>query len=221
MEESIEEAAEGHSITDTSDDGEERTAAEILTDMENAWMNEKFSPEILPHKSAHVDCLLHHIAYMDENLNKLPKGDLRLTIHKMEIDRIRYLIASYLRIRLEKIERNVIEILKREGQRGESTRYLTDGELKYANEYAVNMETLFKTLVLQHVPQNFQELEADKLSIKPNMNTHVFLRANKTIEGIIIPGAVDEEVDFVEGSQHIIQYTAVADLVKDGSVQLI
>ncbi|XP_015110048.1 DNA replication complex GINS protein SLD5 [Diachasma alloeum] len=221
MEESMEEPVEEHSITDTSDDGEERTAGEILIDMENAWMNEKFSPEILPHKSNHVDCLLHHIAYMDENLKKLPKGDLRLTIHKMEIDRIRYLISSYLRIRLEKIERNVIEILKSDGQRGESIRYLTDGELKYANEYAVNMETLFKSLVLQHVPQNFQELEVDKLSIKPNMNTHVFLRANKTIEGIIIPGAVDEEVDFVEGSQHIIQYAAVADLVKDCSVQLI
>ncbi|XP_011312642.1 DNA replication complex GINS protein SLD5 [Fopius arisanus] len=214
-------AVEDLSLTDTSDDGEERTAAELLTDMENAWINEKFAPEILPHKSNHVDCLLHHITYMDENLKRLPRGDLRLTIHKMEIDRIRYLISSYLRIRLEKIERNVIEILKSEGQRNAASRYLTDNELKYANEYAVNMETLFKSLVLQHVPQNFQELEVDKLSIKPQMNAHVFLRANRTIEGIIIPGTVDEELDFVQGSQHIIQYTAVADLVKNGSVQLI
>lgn len=217
----MEEPVEDDSITDTSDDGEERTAADLLVDMEAAWMNEKFAPEILPHKSNHVDCLLHHITYMDENLKKLPKGDLRLTIHKMEMDRIRYLISSYLRTRLDKIERNVIEILKSEGEKDESTRYLTDGELKYANEYAVNMETLFKSLVLEHVPANFRELEVDKLSIKPNMHTHVFLRANKTIEGVIIPGAIDEEVDFVEGSQHIIQYTAVTNLVKDGSVQLI
>uniref|UniRef100_A0A6V7HNT6 DNA replication complex GINS protein SLD5 n=1 Tax=Bracon brevicornis TaxID=1563983 RepID=A0A6V7HNT6_9HYME len=204
-----------------SDGDEEKTAAELLTDLEKAWLNEKFAPEILPHKSNHVDCLLHHISYMEENLRRLPKGDLRLSIHRMEIDRIRYLVSSYLRMRLEKIERHVIDILQRESEKSEDERYLTEAEYKFATEYAVNMETLFRSLVLQHLPPNQQGLEADKLAIRPNMSAHVFLRANKKINGVLIPGTVDEEVDFLEGSQHIIQYTAVADLVKEGAVQLI
>lgn len=215
MEENIE------SLLDDGDGAGELTAQTALQEIENAWMNERFAPEILPHQSDLVDCMLQQIAHMEENVKRLDKNDLRALVHRMELDRIRYVISSYLRTRLEKIERHTIHILSEEDGRSAEATYLTPGELRFAKEHLANLETLFKTIALQHMPPNFQRFEVNKFAIKPNLQAHVFLRANRRVTGIVLPGVLNEEIDFEEGSQHIIQYSAVAHLVKSGIVQLI
>jgi len=205
------------------DNGEaELTAQTALQEIENAWMNETFAPEILPHQSDLVDCMLQQIAHMEENVKRLDKNDLRALVHRMELDRIRYVISSYLRTRLEKIERYTIHILSEEENRNpDEEPYLTPDELRFAKEYLANLETLFKTVALQHMPSNFQQFEVNKFTVKPNVQAHVFLRANQRVTGVVVPGTLNEEIDFEEGSQHIIQYSAIAHLVKSGAVQLI
>lgn len=203
------------------DDEQELTAQSALLAIEEAWLNEKFAPEILPHQSDLVDCMLQQITHMEENMKRLAKGDLRLMIHRMELDRIKFVISSYLRARLEKIEKYTLHILSQEANRSAAECYLTSAELQFAKEYLASIETLYRTIALQHMPGNFQAFEVNKLTVKPNTQAHVFLRANTKINGIILPGSLDEEIDFEPGSQHIIQYNAVADLVKNGSVQLI
>ncbi|XP_012278801.1 DNA replication complex GINS protein SLD5 [Orussus abietinus] len=204
------------------DSGDETlTSQEALREMEAAWLNEKFAPEILPHQSDLVDCMLQQISHMEENIKKLDKSDLRVIIHRMELDRIRYLVCNYLRIRLEKIERYVIHILSQEARRSSEDGYLNSRELRMAKEYLSHLETLFRGVALQHMPANFQEFTVKDLTVMPNMHSHVFLRAAKNISGIILTEAMDEEINFEEGSQHIIRYGAVADLVKNRDVQLI
>ena len=200
---------------------EELTAQSALLAIEEAWLNEKFAPEILPHQSDLVDCMLQQIAHMEENVRRLEKGDIRLMIHRMELDRIKFVISCYLRARLEKIELYAIHILSQEANRSPDECYLTAAELQYAKEFLSGMETLFRTIALQHMPGNFQAFEVNKVTVKPNMNAHVFLRANSRVSGIMLPGSMDEEIDLEPGSQHIIQYSAIADLVKNGTVQLI
>lgn len=217
----MDESLEDNLLDDGNGVGGELTAQTALQEIENAWMNERFAPEILPHQFDLVDCMLQQIAHMEENVKRLDRDDLRVLVHRMEIDRIRYVISSYLRTRLEKIERYAIHILSEEANRGPDETYLTVGELRFAKDYLANMETLFKTVALQHMPPNFQRFEVNKFAIKPNMQAHVFLRANRRVTGIVLPGTLNEEIDFEEGSQHIIQYSVVAHLVKSGVVQLI
>ncbi|CAK9807526.1 DNA replication complex GINS protein SLD5 [Anthophora quadrimaculata] len=185
-------------LTEEDDQEEEElTAQSALVAIEEAWLNEKFAPEILPHQSDLVDCMLQQIAHMEENMK------------------------SYLRARLEKIERYTIHILSQEANRSSNKSYLTAAELRFAKEFLSSTETLFRTVALQHMPGNFQAFEVNKLTVKPNMQAYVFLRANNKVNGIVLPGSVDEEIDFEPGSQHIIQYSAVADLVKTAAVRLI
>lgn len=209
----------------TTEDGEqeeeELTAQSALLAIEKAWLNEKFAPEILPHESDLVDCMLQQITHMEQNMKRLDKGDLRLMIHRMEIDRIKFVVSSYLRTRLEKIEKYTIHILSQELNRSSEECYLTAAELQFAKEFLANIEALFKTIALQHMPGNFQVFEVNKFTVKPNMQAYVFLRTNIRVNGIILPGSMDEEIDLEPGSQHIIQYSAIADLVKSGAVQLI
>ncbi|XP_034193725.2 DNA replication complex GINS protein SLD5 [Osmia lignaria lignaria] len=216
--------SESKSMTNTEDDEfeeKEFTAQGVLLAIEKAWLNEKFAPEILPHQSELVDCMLQQITHMEENMKRLEKGDLRLMIHMMELDRIRFLVSSYLRTRLEKIEKYVIHILSQEADRSLEDCYLTSAELQFAKDYLASIETLFKATALNHMPGNFQGFEKEQLIVKPNMHAYIFLQANDRINGVVLPGSLDEEINFEPGSAHIVPYKAVADLVKSGAVQLI
>ncbi|XP_050484509.1 DNA replication complex GINS protein SLD5 isoform X2 [Bombus huntii] len=179
---------------DSDQEEEELTAQSVLLAIEEAWLNEKFAPEILPHRSDLIECMLQQITHMEENMK---------------------------RARLEKIEKYTIHILSQEANRSSEDCYLSVAELQFAKEFLASIETLFKTVALQHMPGNFQTFEVDTLAVKPNMQAYVFLRANDRINGILLPGSMDEEIDLEPGSQHIIQYSAVADLVKTGAVKLI
>lgn len=192
--------------------------------LENAWINEKFAPELLPHKENLVRFMMQCVSDMEEKLKNLEKGDIRLTIHTMELNRIRFLISSYLRTRLKKIENHVIQILKEQRanvSRGYKDFSLTESELKFAKDYFMNFETLFQTVALQHMPEKFRVFDYEKLSFDSNLQSQVFLIANKEINGIVIPETMDEPVTFEEGSQHIIQYGVISKFIKDGAVQLI
>ncbi|CAG9575823.1 unnamed protein product [Danaus chrysippus] len=208
-----------------SEEEEEITAETVLKTLQIAWQNERLAPEILPHRNDMVECMLGQIQHMERNINKLPKTDLRASIHQMELNRIKYIICNYLKTRLDKIEKYCISIVNDEKQRIESgSNYLTVSEFRYAQEYLLNMENHLKSTVLNHVPGNMQSFEMNKMAIYPNLQSHIFLKANDTINGIILEdllGDHDEEIDLEEGSQHILQYKPVAELVKNGKVQLV
>ncbi|XP_013195017.1 DNA replication complex GINS protein SLD5 [Amyelois transitella] len=208
-----------------SDEEEEITADTVLKTLQSAWQNERLAPEILPHRNDMVECMLGQIQHMERNINKLPKTDLRASIHKMELSRIKFIICNYLRTRISKIEKYCIPILNEEKQRIESgTNYLTPSEFNYAQEYLLNMENHLKTVILDKVPNNMQSFEMNKMAVHPNLQTHVFLRANESVAGVVLEdifGDQDEEIDLEAGSQHILQYKPISDLVKNGKVQLI
>lgn len=123
---------------DEIDDTQEQlTAPQIIETMEEAWINEKFAPEILPHKYEAVELLLGQIQYFQEKLEDLDDRDFQKNIRQMEIDRLRYLVSSYLRKRLEKIETFAVTVVKEEEKRLERNEdpYLTPAELQFAKNY--------------------------------------------------------------------------------------
>lgn len=127
-----------------SDENEEQlelTPAEVIQIIEEAWVNEKFAPEILPHKAEIVDCLLEQIQFMEENLKNLSTTDFRKSIHQLEVDRLRFLVSSYLRTRIEKIETYVTHILQQEQQRNQRDEelYLSEQELQFAKDFSKSM----------------------------------------------------------------------------------
>lgn len=47
--------------------------------------------------------LLIFSSQQEENLQRVKKGDMKASVHRMEIDRIRFVLSSYLRARLQKV----------------------------------------------------------------------------------------------------------------------
>ncbi|KAK4879097.1 hypothetical protein RN001_007243 [Aquatica leii] len=198
------------------------TAAQVIQIMEEAWSNEKFAPEILPHKYEIVECILGQISHVEENLSNLINDDLRRSIHQMELDRLRYLVSSYLRTRLEKIEAFVCCILKEEDERASRNKlsYLSPSELEFAKAYRDGLD--------QHFTDTLKLLPAEILNnkiwqneiITPNLDAFVFAKAKSQIEGVMIER--DEEfVDLEKGSQVIISYSNISNLITNDKVSLI
>ncbi|KAG8249201.1 DNA replication complex GINS protein SLD5 [Homalodisca vitripennis] len=209
-------------LDETLSDEEMMTAAGVLKSLEEAWLNEKLSPEILPHKIEQVDCMMEQIHHMEENLKKLDKNDFRVGLHKLELDRIRYLITSYLRTRIDKIETFTLKILEDEQLREPSERYLSQGEMAFAKEYISNMNTHFKSL-FAGMPESLQDLHTNQIMIKPNLESHLFVKAKGSVQGVIVDDGEnrEEEVSLDENSQHILPYNAISEFVKNGKVQLL
>ncbi|XP_043222552.1 DNA replication complex GINS protein SLD5-like isoform X2 [Amphibalanus amphitrite] len=124
-------ALDDEDIIDGSDEEQEDiTPADILHKLKQSWIDETRCPELLEYDGDVVDCMLDQIHQMEANLRRVSKTDFKISIHKMEVDRIRYMIASYLRCRLQKIELYHRYLLSNEEQR----RRLSPAELKFATE---------------------------------------------------------------------------------------
>ncbi|XP_060712397.1 DNA replication complex GINS protein SLD5 [Hemiscyllium ocellatum] len=202
------------------------TPAELIGKLEEAWLNEKFSPDLLEHKAEIVECVMEQLDHMEQNLQRARKGDLKVTIHRMETERIRYVLSSYLRSRLQKIEKFFPHILEKEKSRLEAEPgYLSPQEYTFAKEYAANCETYLKGLALKHMPPNLQALDISKAVPRPNLDSFVFLRVKERQENILVEPETEDQreytVDLEEGTQHLMRYKTIAPLVASGAVQLI
>lgn len=198
------------------------TAAEVYRQLEQAWMNEKLSPELLPAMSEIVECMMEQVREMEENIRRVKKGDFVASLHQLEVERMRYLLASYLRTRLAKIEKFVFDLLAEEDGRGadEPSRLSTE-ELAYAREYCKNVESLMGSLALQHMPSNLQTLNKEKVAVRPNMDSYVFLKVRRRCEGVLVDEEDEEAADLEEGSQHLMRYRPIAALIANNSISLI
>ncbi len=208
----------------------ELTANEVIQSLEKAWQNELFAPELLEPQIEVVNCLLDQIKQTEENLEQLDKGHFGIPLYKMELDRIRFLIASYLRLRLQKIQTHVHFLLK-SGEDDISAR-LTPEEATFAKSFKGNMDGLFNTLALKHMPSKsadfsfFGENSRSKGEApKPNLNSAVFVKAVEDVYGVLIEDEAGrgrtEEYDMEKDSQHILRYKSVSHLVQSGALRLV
>ncbi|KAL3280370.1 hypothetical protein HHI36_017859 [Cryptolaemus montrouzieri] len=195
--------------------------ATLVKIIEEAWLNEKFSPEILPNKQEYVDLLLGQLAAMDDNLENASDRDIKKGVHQLEVDRLKFLVCSYLRTRLEKIETYIEHILKQENERIEKGEemYLTDAEFNFANNFKEGVDKHFDNLMGIHPTM---PISWKNQIVQPNINSFVFAKSKADIESILIDEGNDDETVYVnKDSQIIISYNSVSNLVKNGDVQLI
>jgi len=197
------------------------------------------APEILPSQTDMLELMVSQVAHMEEQMRDLDKNDFRAVVHSMELERVRYIMASYLRCRLQKIETYTQHILNQEASREPDDKRLSPEETKFAQEFAANVDEYFHKVATQYMP-NQQRGEAEQRIVTPNLMSHVFLKANVagnypfpsyleycslmmisiSVPAVIV-GVDDEEVDMAAGSQHIIPYQLVADLIQNNQAQLI
>jgi len=82
-----------------------------------------------------VEALREEMVMMEGNLRKLNPTDIRLSVHKMELKRLRYVLTSYLRIRILKIQENACFYWKRlEVMEPDDLPFMMKVELEFTRE---------------------------------------------------------------------------------------
>lgn len=152
-------------------------------------------------------------------MSQLDRNDFRSIAHRMELERIRYIIASYLRIRLAKIEKYGESILAEDEARDEDSKYLSESETVFARAYVENMNAHFNHILLRHIPESFHD-DPKKRMVKPNLMSTVFVRVNAASASVVI-NEEDEELEMRAGSQHVVPYKLISDLLQTNKLQLL
>lgn len=188
----------------------------VLENLENAWLNEKNSPEILKYEEEMIDLMFGQLEHMESNLQLVSANDFRRITHSMELERIRFIIASYLRCRLQKIEDFTQHILSEEEKRSDDQKRLSPSELSFAKSYYESSENHFQQLILRHLPPN--QDDTSRRIIRPNMMSNVFIRVVKQCGTIV--NTNDDEIVLSENSVHMLPYQLINEFVVKGDVQL-
>ncbi|GAB2247811.1 hypothetical protein Droror1_Dr00007693 [Drosera rotundifolia] len=193
---------------------EEDESLKLESDVEllkRAWQNEKGAPEILEYQSALVRRTSQQIHLMEDLIEELTKrGDdpLIVSIYQMDLDRTQFLLRSYLRIRLQKIEAAMLHVAKTD-----LWNRLSRQEHNFAQRCIEDMGSHMDESVLSKLPSGYQSnlkqsnaSDEDDMVPEPNLNTFVFCKRQNSIGAIPLDDSGDEIVDLVAGTHVCFSY---------------
>ncbi|KAK7381744.1 hypothetical protein VNO80_00291 [Phaseolus coccineus] len=220
-------AAEGASL----DDYDSLIATTDVELLKRAWRNEKAAPEILRFEFHLISRVKEQIQLMEETVEEKSSGGnnpLSVSLYQMDLDRTLFLLRSYLRIRIQKIEKYMFHILKTE----ELWNRLSKDEKDFARTCTSDLNQHLEETVLSKLPENYQSVlkqsvisEEDDMVPEPELDTFVLCRSKEYLTGIQLEdGPADDRSKLFEmepGVLHFICYKSIKALVESGKIDLL
>lgn len=209
----------------TNDDSNilETTDVELL---KKAWRNEKASPEILRFQSDLVQRAREQIQLLEGTMDDFEDNntdDLLVSIYQMDLDRALFLLRSYLRIRIFKIEKSIAHI-----SRTHLWDRLSDQERNFAKRCIAIMEKHLQQCVLSRLPNGYQSFFKQSVSSveddmipEPQLDTFVFCKSKGAVGAFQLDDIGDEIVDLVADDLYVLRYKSIKALVEGGRVDLV
>ncbi|KAL8930769.1 MAG: hypothetical protein Q9208_000310 [Pyrenodesmia sp. 3 TL-2023] len=189
-----------------------------LQDLTRAWVTERSAPELLQWPSD----LMAQIEVVEEQVGNIdPKTNFRLIIIQTELERFKFLVRSFLRTRIAKIDKHALYLLTNPAQ---SAR-LSPSELQYASSHQALLEAHYRSSFLSQFPASLQRLDdtAGGISMieQPDVEKAVFVRALRDVEEPIIVDGTDIDFEMRRGDVYVVRWSAVRDVVMNGDAELI
>lgn len=176
----------------------------------------ELSNDLLPYQAAVVDIIVEQITHMNNVLNthKNRWKPFSIEQHKIELERFSYLINTYLRTRIKKIEANapyLINLLRTNRERAD--KYLSSLEAKYLDRYSLSVDSYMKNII-SNMPDNMQRFKL--ASIKPRHKfEYAFVQGLE--EAAIVDG--ESEIRLEPDVCRILTVSTIIDLLEKGSRQ--
>ncbi|KAI3831124.1 hypothetical protein MKX03_017228 [Papaver bracteatum] len=199
------------------------TEVELL---KRAWRNEKASPEILQFQEDVVRNARVQIQNMEDTVEAYAgngQDALTVSLYQMDLDRTEFLLRSYLRTRLQKIEKYMIHI-----SQTELWNRLSRPEQEFAKRCKENMENHLKQSVLSRLPFGYQDFlkqsissEEDDMVPEPQLDTFVFCKSKGSVGSFQLDAVGDEVVDLIADDLYVLRYKSIKPLVETGQIDLV
>jgi GINS complex subunit 4 len=141
-------------------------------------------------------------------------------VHKMELERVKYTLKSYLRTRLFKIERFLLYLVEKD-----QAALLSEGEMAYAWTLYESKKAHFNQTFLAKLPSKLNPFETpsetvdDKLITKPNEQEFVFVRFLRDHERYMLN--IEIEVRIKAGQVYFLPYIAAREFCERGEAELL
>ncbi|XP_023752279.1 DNA replication complex GINS protein SLD5 [Lactuca sativa] len=201
------------------------TDADLL---KRSWRNEKASPEILQFESSLVQRSREQIQLMEETVEEfMNNGEdpLTVSLYQMDIDRTMFLLRSYLRIRLQKIEKFMFHIQKT----AELWTRLSRQEQKFAKRSIEDTKQHLDESVLSKLPDRYKShlkqsviSEEDDMVMEPKLDAFVICRSRKFLGGLPVDDSGEENpLDMYAGDIYALRYKSIKPLVESGQLDLV
>ena len=203
------------------------------------WTQELASPgDLMPYDSDIIDMHLELLQGQEDIIDRLLENSnvdeagsanvaLEVSLYRMEIDRLRYILADLTRTRIAKIERYALHMRTTP----EEMNRASEGERQYLQIYGKLMERHLHRTVLQHLPRSFRGIDKEEMIDRPNLDEFVFCHV---LEMVTIETGDDEDVmgdsydgdeenlhEHAAGTSLIVRYRTIKDLVDEGKVVLL
>lgn len=235
-----------------------------FSDLMKSWKNERCSPELLPYPHQLMKRLLNRISMQSQLIENISMGfldmqnasnanppmpnesKLPLLCMETELERLKFVIRSYIRCRLSKIDKFSLylrQLNEDENSLISLTDLLSKDEIKYHDTHSLIWLKLVNDSILKYMPEELQAINDTEGSVnmidEPDWNKFVFIHVNGPPDGkwnedpllqenefgkpcytVIIPD-LKEEVELTIGSIYVMRYEVIRDLLRDDKVALI
>ncbi|XP_010558447.1 PREDICTED: DNA replication complex GINS protein SLD5 [Tarenaya hassleriana] len=214
--------------TDQMGDYETLISSSDVELLMRAWRNEKAAPEILQYEAALVERTKEQIELVEETIEEYVTSGidpLVVSLYQMDLDRTQFLLRSYLRVRLMKIEKYMFHSLKSE----DAERRLSEQEKTFARRCADDLAKHLEESVLLKLPENYQSVlkqsvisEGDDMVPQPHLDTFVVSKSKNFVSlNLYEEGESPETVEMEHGDLYFIRYKIIKRAVESGQIDLL
>ncbi|KAL8830985.1 MAG: hypothetical protein Q9191_001134 [Dirinaria sp. TL-2023a] len=197
-----------------------------LQELTRAWVTERSAPEILQWPVALMDRVLEGIRRQIELVEEQtgttdPKANFRLIIIQTELERFKFLVRSFLRTRMAKIDAHALHYLLTSSAMSR----LSPSELQYARKHQSLLQQHYQSSFLAQFPSSLQSLDDTNGGISmietPDADRAVFTRALRDTDEPIYVEGTDTYFEMKRGDVFVVRWSAVKTLVEEGAAELI
>ncbi|KAL0939031.1 DNA replication complex gins protein sld5 [Colletotrichum truncatum] len=198
-----------------------------LQALTRAWVAERSAPELLEWPPDGLfervnDRIKSQIEKVEDMTGDMdPKTNFALIVIQTELERFKFLVRSYLRARIAKIDKHALHYLSSPSLRSR----LSETELAYATRHQALLHNHYLSSFLSSFPQPLQNLNDTAGNISmidgPDVDTAVFIRLlrDAAVEGKGTDS--DGVVDGKAGDILILRWSSAKPVVDAGDAELV
>ncbi|KAK8183604.1 uncharacterized protein BKA78DRAFT_273698 [Phyllosticta capitalensis] len=170
-----------------------------------------------------MDRVRAQIELVEEQTGNMdPKANFRLILYQTELERFKFLVRSFLRARIAKIDKYALHTLSTPAVLSR----LSLPERQYLSQHQALLSSHYAASFLAQFPEKLQRLDDNAGGVSmidaPDADAAVFCRVLRDC-GVVAVGGVDEEteVDMNRGDVLVVRWSVVRERVLAGDVELI
>ncbi len=220
-------------LADMLEDGMEVDGEDSIALLQRTWMNERAAPELLPAPAY----LLESVLELLEVQSSRPTASLSIVdcIYQMDAERIKFMLRSWLRCRLAKIERNWAAYWPEYTDEFTAQSFrarLMPNEADYLNTLSQSIMESLKEGCLARLPMATSGLIDPEMvaagdtpvALPPALNSHVICRVRADLAGggeIVLDPVTRATAVLQSNDTFVLQYEVIKDFLATGEVELI